>query len=135
MKQLLNQNKLTTNALQIWFTEKMAANVASANLSEELAASFQASVISVDKLAAIVGTNPRSLFDFFDEHGVYILPIMEGDRFSCTINGNSLHVRGFVKTRAVAEDQAVKEAFPFLEGLLIKDLQQLKKEQNEREEE
>ena len=118
MKQLLNENKLVTASLQKWFTNKMAENTASSNLSQELKDTFTSQMISVDALANIIIVNPRYLFDFFDEYEIYILPIMIGGYFSATINGEPLsgaiEGKSFIK-RKDAEEKAVEEAFPLLE--------------------
>ena len=68
-----------------------------------------------------IEVNPRSLFDFFDESYIHILPVMNGGNFSATINGEPLDgtERGKVYTlRITAENDAVKEAFPILEKIL-----------------
>jgi hypothetical protein len=118
MKKILDNNPLVTAALQLWFTKKMESAVAEAKMSKELKDSFSKTVVSVEKLAPIIEVNPRSLFDFFDENHVYILPIMDGDRFSATVNGEQLLIRGFVATRILAENRAVVKAFPILEEIL-----------------
>lgn len=118
MKKLLEDNPLVTAALQLWFTNRMKEAVVDGKMSEELKKSFLTTVISVEKMGPIIEVNPRSLFDFFDEHQVYILPIMDGDRFSATVNGQGIYLRGFVKTRIKAENQAVIQAFPMLEAKL-----------------
>lgn len=118
MKKILEDNPLVTAALQLWFTRKMENAVIESKMSEELRTSFSKTVVSVEKLAPIIEVNPRSLFDFFDDNGVYILPIMDGDRFSATVNGEELLLRGFLATRVQAENKAVIKAFPILEEIL-----------------
>ena len=120
MIELLEDNKLVTKALQKWFTKKMKKAVVDSK-NEELIEHFIQSEISVEKLAPVLEINPRSLFDFFDKHEIYILPIMEGDRFSAIINGDPIHIRGFTKNRIDAEVAAVEEAFPILEKILEDD--------------
>jgi hypothetical protein len=123
MKKLLDDNPLVTAALQLWFTNRMKEAVADGKMSDELKQSFLSTVISVEKLAPIIEVNPRSLFDFFDENEIYILPIMENHRFSATVNGQGLFLRGFVSTRMEAENKAVIQAFPVLEAKLSPDEQ------------
>jgi len=113
MIKLLKKNKLVTKALQTWFTERMKKAVADSN-NEEWMEHFIQSEISVEKLAPVIELNPRSLFDFFDEHQVYILPTMnEEEEFSATINSKKIINCYF--TRIEAETEAVIRAFPLLE--------------------
>jgi len=121
MRKILEDNPLTTKLLQKWFTKKMERAVEGRTLSEEYKKSFMTEVISIEKLAPIIEVNPRSLFDFFDESYIHILPVMNGGNFSATINGEPLDgtERGKVYTlRITAENDAVKEAFPILEKIL-----------------
>jgi hypothetical protein len=118
MRKILEDNPLVTEMLQKWFTEKMKKAVEGGTLSEELKKSFMAEVISIEKLAPIMEVNPRSLFDFFDESYIHILPIMNGGMFSATINGDPISLTVFVPMRIAAETRAVEEAFPILEKIL-----------------
>lgn len=121
MIELLKNNKLVTKSLQEWFTDRMKQAIKNNKMSMELGNNFLDIVISVEKLAPIIKINPRSLFDFFDEHQIYILPIMDKNKnvFSATINGKVIEgLVGFTFTRILAETEAVKLAFPLLEQKL-----------------
>ena len=126
MKNILEKHPLTTSAIQKWIAEEMRKTAIpdSVVMPEEIKESFKNYVISLDKLMDILGNNPRSLLDFFDEHEVYILPIMIGGYFSATINGEPLSgttkENNFFK-RKDAENKAVEEAFPLLETNLNTD--------------
>ncbi len=116
MIELLKKNKLVTKSLQGWFTDRMRKAVIDSK-NEEWAEHFIQSEISIEKLAPILDINPRSLFDFFDEHMIFILPIMNKDeKFSAKINGEPLPKYYF--TRVLAETEAVILAFPLLESNL-----------------
>jgi len=124
MIKVLEKNKLATAALQKWFTARMKKAVEENKITAHLKTSFTDVVISVEKLAPIITINPRSLFDFFDEYEIYILPILIGGMFSATINGEPLDgtERGKVYTlRVSAEVLAVIEAFEILEKNLDTD--------------
>jgi hypothetical protein len=118
MIKILENNPLVTKLLQEWFTAKMKKAVSSNKMSKELNEHFTNVVISKEKLAPIMEVNPRSLFDFFDENEIYILPIMDQGSFSCTINGEPIETTLWFNTRLPAETTAVIQAFPILEQIL-----------------
>jgi len=121
MIKLLEDNPLATEMLQKWFTAKMEKAIRGGNISEELKKSFTQDVISIERLASLMEVNSRSLFDFFDENYIHILPIMSGGMFSATINGEPISLTGFTPMRKTAETLAVEEAFPMLEKILEDD--------------
>jgi len=125
MKNILEKHPLTTSAIQKWIAEEMRKTaVTNSSMPEEIKENFKNYLISLDRLIDVLGDSPRSLLDFFDEHEVYILPIMIEGYFSATINGEPLSgttkENNFLK-RKDAENKAVEEAFPLLEQILNTD--------------
>jgi len=118
MIELLNENKLVTKALQVWFTERMRKAVIDSK-NKEWQEHFIQSEISVEKLAPILEINPRSLFDFFDEAQIYILPVMNDDEEFSTLVNQTLG--DYHPTRILAETEGVISAFPLLEQKLATD--------------
>ena len=83
--------------------------------------------MELDKLAILINSNPRMLFDVFDENDIIIYFMIfsspEGVRFSAAIHTGNGEVKPNAigdqyKTRKEAELVAIQEAFELLEERL-----------------
>jgi len=116
MKELLENNMLVTKALQKWFTARMRKAVQMVK-DENWIEQFVKEEISLERLVPVLSLNPRSLFDFFDEHQVYIIPTETRGYFSAMINGKPINDEHY-SLRLDVEIKAVELAFPILQKKL-----------------
>lgn len=80
-----------------------------------------AEFIKNEEVAILVGKQPRSLFDFFDNHFVFISIIYNNiNKWELRINDKSKKGK-YYSTRREAEYDAVEQSFKILEERLNKD--------------
>ena len=113
--------------LKTWLLELMLKTMNSDNVPENIKEELIA-LSPVDiTLTKIVDENPRALFDFFDEHNIYI-EIRIDTEFTYVIHApiGTNTVNETFETRLLAEKSAIQEAFKILET-------QLKPEEDDRQ--
>jgi len=119
MIDLLNKYPKAAEVVKNWFTEKMIESLNTDDVPEDFKEMIRKDVIDNEKLDKILGTQPRTLFDVFDENEIFI-QINVFDTFSYSINQGKA-ISGSWKTRKEAEGFAVKIAFEILEQKLSTD--------------
>lgn len=62
----------TAHLLQDYYTTKMLASIDTANVPEEFKETMRKEGVSMDKIEILVNSNPRHLFEFFDDRSMYI---------------------------------------------------------------
>ena len=103
-----------------WFLEKMLDSLKDNTIPDEFKEYVRQQGIEDEKVAKILGDNPRSLFDVFDANQLYIkidIFIGETAKFSWSVNaveGSS----SFSTSRRDAEKDAVTKAFQMLNDKL-----------------
>lgn len=105
-----------------WFLDKMLNSLKDDTIPEEFKDYVRQQGLEDDKIAKIVGDNPRAMFDIFDDHQLYIktdIFIKEDEtaKFNWSINA----VEGgtsFYSSRLEAEKDAVAKAFQMLNDKL-----------------
>ena len=116
--ELLKKYPLTTEVVRDWFIVKMMESV---NEDNDVPEDFKKFMIDQgvpnDRLCVFIDSNPRSLFDVFDENDLFIEIFMYPDvTFTCKI-GNEATTNSW-KTRKEAEMFAIEAAFDILENKL-----------------
>ena len=119
MIDLLNKYPKAAEVVKNWFTEKMIESLNTDDVPEDFKEMIRKDVIDNEKLDKILGTQPRTLFDVFDENEIFI-QINVFDTFSYSINQGKA-ISGSWKTRKEAEGFAIKIAFEILEQKLSTD--------------
>ncbi len=119
MIDLLNKYPKAAEVVKNWFTEKMIESLNTDDVPEDFKEMIRKDVIDNEKLDKILGKQPRTLFDVFDENEIFI-QINVFDTFSYSINQGKA-ISGSWKTRKEAEGFAVKIAFEMLEQKLSTD--------------
>jgi hypothetical protein len=116
--ELLEKYPLSTEVVRTWFMEKMIESVREADEVPEDFKNFMLEQgIDNNKMATIIDSNPRMLFDVFDENDLFIEIFMYPDvTFTCKI-GNEATTNSW-KTRKDAEAFAIEAAFEMLENKL-----------------
>ena len=116
--ELLEKYPLSTEVVRDWFMQKMIESVRG---DEEVPEDFKNFMleqgIDNNKMAIMIDSNPRMLFDVFDENDLFIEIFMYPDvTFTCKI-GNEATTNSW-KTRKDAESFAIEAAFEMLENKL-----------------
>ena len=116
--ELLEKYPLSTEVVREWFMQKMMESVIEADEVPEDFKNFMLEQgIDNNKMAIMIDSNPRMLFDVFDENDLFIEIFMYPDvTFTCKI-GNEATTNSW-KTRKDAESFAIEAAFEMLENKL-----------------
>ena len=126
--ELLAKYPLATEVIRKSYFDKMIASVESAkDIPEEFKQSLMNEAITDERLIIFIDSQPRTLFDVFDENDIIIYFMIfsspEGVRFSAAIHiGHNEEVPNPIgkqyNTRKEAELVAVEAAFELLEERL-----------------
>lgn len=120
MLELLNQNEKVAKTMRDHFSNIMYGSADTSEFSIEFKQFLEDFKVDNARVADIIETNPRTLFDFFDHNNVIIsTPVVwkEGSHsFLCEIDG--VHSATSFKTRREAEMYAIENAIALLEGRL-----------------
>lgn len=97
-----------------WFKGKMQESLTDVDgLTEDLKESFKQYSIGNDHMGLMIDTNPRMLFDVFDDNSIFI-EIYKKTLFSYSINQGEV-VAGAWSTRKETETSAIEQAFILLD--------------------
>ena len=116
--ELLEKYPLSTEVVREWFMQKMIESVRGDDEVPEDFKNFMLEQgIDNNRMATIIDSNPRMLFDVFDNNDLFIEIFMYTDvTFTCKI-GNETTTNSW-KTRKDAEAFAIEAAFEMLENKL-----------------
>jgi hypothetical protein len=116
--ELLEKYPLSTEVVREWFMQKMIESVRGDDEVPEDFKNFMLEQgIDNNRMATIIDSNPRMLFDVFDNNDLFIEIFMYPDvTFTCKI-GNEATTNSW-KTRKDAEAFAIEAAFEMLEKKL-----------------
>lgn len=115
--ELLEKYPLTAKVVSDWVMQQMLESFKDESVPEEFKNYMLEQGVDDDKLAVMIDTQPRFLFDVFDENDVIIETIVFPDKtFSCKI-GRQATTNSW-KTRRESESFAIEVAFDILEEKL-----------------
>lgn len=121
-QKLLDKHPKATKELKVWWGKKIDAALSSENLAEEYKALVKEKQIDEQQIIRTIDNNPHTLFEFFDEMGMYIEEyLLSGSenitpKFYCSIGKKYTSIT--YKTRNEAERDVLNEAFKLLEEML-----------------
>ena len=111
--ELLEQHPKTTDLIKEWYSIKLLKSIdAATEVSEDFKEMMRAQPIDTSNIAKMIDGIPRSLFDFFDEHEIYI-SIMHYPEQGFSHDGPP-----YYSNRRESELVAIEEAFIWLEKKL-----------------
>lgn len=115
---ILEKNPLSAELVRRWFTNKMFDSIQNdTTVPQEFKDYVMSEGVSNESLSIFIDSNPRSLFDLFDEHDVIIETIVYPDKtFSCKIGQQATTLSW--NTRRESEEFAIESAFEILEEKL-----------------
>lgn len=112
----------TAHLLQDYYTTKMLASIDTANVPEEFKETMRKEGVSMDKIEVLVNSNPRHLFEFFDDRSMYIdiKANFDGTFMYALLDGNVSNLGSLdkFKTRKEADAAAIEAAISTLENKL-----------------
>jgi hypothetical protein len=117
MLELLKEHPKTAIVIKQWFLEKMLESLKDESLPEDFKNYVREQGIDDEKIATMVEASPRSLFDVFDDHKVFIQINVYPTSFSYFINEGDV-ISGPWHNRKEAEMAAIIQAFKLLEEKL-----------------
>jgi len=117
--ELLEQHPKTTALIKEWYSIKLFKSIdAAAEVSEDFKEMMRAQPIDTSNIAKMIDGIPRSLFDFFDSHKIYIqINVSFGPVFSYSIN-EGIVIAGGWQNRIETDKSAIQESFEILEKQL-----------------
>lgn len=121
--ELLEQNPNVAKLICSYYLEIMLESLKDEGLPEEFKDSVREQGIDNEKIGAILDGNPRNLFDFFDNHNIYIsINSFSDGSFSYSISSDigTSGTSKVYKTRKEADKEAVEAAIKQLESSLTK---------------
>ena len=114
--EFLKQYPLSTIVIKDWFHQRMIESFKDPEIAEEFKEFVLEQGMEIDKLAFLINSNPRMLFDVFDENEIYISVFYTPNTFMVSINQNDLGLK--YNTRKEAEHAAVEVAIELLDKKL-----------------
>lgn len=117
MLDLLNDHPKSTIVVRQWFLSKMLETLNDESLPEDFKKHVMDQGIALERIANVIDGNPRSLFDIFDNHRIYIEITVDSSGGFWWKIGETKSTIGY-EFRKNADVQAVIEAFKQLEEKL-----------------
>lgn len=120
--ELLEKYPLATEVVRDWFIRKMVESV---NEDNDVPAEFKEFMINQglpnERLCIFIDSNPRSLFDCFDENDIYINIFRVKNIFMWSLGENEFLDTRIFNSRKEAEHVAIEKAFELLEETLAEE--------------
>ena len=121
MMELLETYPKAAETVKSWFLEKMIESLKTDAVPDDFKDYVRQQGIEAERVAKILGNNPRTLFDVFDANQLYIkIDIFISDetaKFNWSINAMDGGT-SFYGSRIEAEKDAVTKAFQMLNDKL-----------------
>lgn len=115
---LLKQYPLSSNVIKEWFFNKLVESIKyDDTVPEEFKEYMLNQGIDEDKLSIFIDSNPRGLFDLFDENNIVIETFLYPNN-EFTIKIGKQATTNSWKKRTEAEEFAIEVAFELLENQL-----------------
>lgn len=116
MRNLLEKYPHATEVVKDWFMQKMLESFKDESVPAEFKEFMRQQGITDDRLATIIGENPRVLFDVLDDNQLIINVVHSNNGFSWDVD--TVKSVEFYSSRRQAELTAVERAFEILNDRL-----------------
>ena len=115
--EILQKYPHSADVVRKWLFNRMVESMQDDSVPEDFKEAMMNEAVTNERLAVFIDTNPRMLFDVFDNNDLFIEIFMYTDvTFTCKI-GNETTTNSW-KTRKDAEAFAIEAAFEMLENKL-----------------
>lgn len=119
MLELLEKHPKAAEVVRNWFTDKMIESLKTDDVPEDFKEIIRQDVIDNERIDKILGSQPRALFDVFDEHEIFISINITNRKFTYRID-NVINPTEYSK-RKECESISITRAFGILEQKLSTD--------------
>lgn len=116
MYKLLENYPNATEVIRSWFMDQLVSSFKDQSVPEEFKEFMRQQGIADDKIVKIVESNPRVLFDVFDDNGLIINVIHTGNGFSWNVA--DVKSISLYSSRKDAEVDVIEIAFKMLDEKL-----------------
>lgn len=123
--EILQKYPHSADVVRKWLFDKMMESMQDDSVPEDFKEAMMNEAVTNERLAVFIDTNPRMLFDVFDENDIIII-IKYHDNFGFTWAVEEADDQSFYKTRKEAELFAIEVAFEILENKLTPAPEQIK---------
>lgn len=123
--ELLKDYAETTRLIKDWYMSKMLESFKDESVPEDFKEMMRATPIDDDKISKMIDGSPRLLFDFFDEHELYIEVLVnykdKPSIFTYTViaEGEVVSQPTKYNSRKEADYVAISEAFKLLNDKIV----------------
>jgi hypothetical protein len=123
--ELLKEYPETTKLIQAWYLDKMLESFKDESVPDDFKEMMRATPIDEDKISKMIDGAPRLLFDFFDEHELYVEVLVnykdKPSIFTYTViaDGDVVSQPTKYNSRKEAEYVAIEEAFKLLNDKIV----------------
>jgi len=123
--ELLKEHPETTKLIQAWYLDKMLESFKDESVPDDFKEMMRATPIDEDKISKMIDGAPRLLFDFFDEHELYVEVLVnykdKPSIFTYTViaDGDVVSQPTKYNSRKEAEYVAIEEAFKLLNDKIV----------------
>lgn len=115
--EILQKYPHSADVVRKWLFDRMVESMQDDSVPEDFKEAMMNEAVTNVRLAVFIDTNPRMLFDVFDENDIIII-IKYHDNFGFTWAVEEADDQSFYKTRKEAELFAIEVAFEILENKL-----------------
>lgn len=115
--EILQKYPHSADVVRKWLFDRMVESMQDDSVPEDFKQAMMNEAVTNERLAVFIDTNPRMLFDVFDENDIIII-IKYHDNFGFTWTVEEADDQSFYKTRKEAELFAIEVAFEILENKL-----------------
>lgn len=122
--EILQKYPHSADVVRKWLFDKMMESMQDDSVPEDFKQAMMNEAVTNERLAVFIDTNPRMLFDVFDENDIIII-IKYHDNFGFTWAVEEADDQSFYKTRKEAEISAIEVAFEILENKLTPAAEQI----------
>lgn len=123
--ELLKEHPETTKLIQAWYLDKMLESFKDESVPDDFKEMMRATPIDEDKISKMIDGAPRLLFDFFDEHELYVEVLVnykdKPSIFTYTViaDGDVVSQPTKYNSRKETEYVAIEEAFKLLNDKIV----------------
>ena len=119
MLELLEKHPKAAEVIRNWFTDKMIESLKIDDVPEDFKEMIRQDAIDNERIDKILGSQPRALFDVFDEHEIFISINITNRKFTYRID-NVINPTEYSR-RKECESISITRAFGILEQKLSTD--------------
>jgi hypothetical protein len=116
--EILQKYPHSADVVRKWLFNRMVESMQDDSVPEDFKEAMMNEAVTNERLAVFIDTNPRMLFDVFDENDIYINIFRVKNIFMWSLGENEFLDTRIFNSRKEAELPAIEKAFEILEEKL-----------------